>query len=129
MTEQNLDGSRILVVEDEYFLANDLSEALTEAGAEVLGPVPNVEAATAFITSGAAIDAAVLDINLHGELVFPAADALCARGIPFAFATGYDQSVMPDRFLKVPRLEKPFKGAKVAAVLAPLMAACSPGAV
>lgn len=127
MTEQNLDGSRILIVEDEYFLADDLSEALREAGAEVLGPIPSVDAATAFVTGGAAIDAAILDINLHGEMVFPVADALRDRGIPFAFVTGYDQSAVPDRFAEVPRLEKPFKGARVAAVLTPLMAACSSG--
>lgn len=128
MAEQKLEGFRILIVEDEYFLADDLDEALTGAGAEVLGPIPSVEAATAFITGGAAIDAAILDINLHGEMVFPAADALRERGIPFAFATGYDQSALPDRFAQVPRLEKPFKGARVAAVLAPLMATCAPGA-
>lgn len=123
MAEQNLEGSRILVVEDEYFLADDLQEALGQAGAEVLGPIARVETATAFIAGEPRIDAAVLDINLNGEMVFPVADALRERGIPFAFATGYDRSALPDRFAEVPRLEKPFNGARVAAVLAPLVQA------
>jgi len=123
MDEQLLAGSRILVVEDEYFLADDLDEALTQAGAEVLGPMPSVGDATRFIAGEADIDAAVLDVNLHGEMVFPVADALRERGIPFAFATGYDESALPQRFANVPRIEKPFKSEQLAAVLGPMITA------
>jgi DNA-binding response OmpR family regulator len=122
MPEQSLKGSRILIVEDEYLLADDLSHALSDAGAEVLGPIASVEDATAFIAGEPSIDAAVLDVNLRGDMVFPVADALHARGVPFAFATGYDQWALPERFAGAPRVEKPFKGYKVAAVLAPLIA-------
>jgi DNA-binding response OmpR family regulator len=121
MVEQSLQGSRILVVEDEYLLADDLSNALCDAGAEVLGPIASVEEATTFIAGESSIDAAVLDVNLRGDMVFPVADALRARGIPFAFATGYDQWAMPERFADAPRVEKPFKSSKVAAVLGSLI--------
>lgn len=121
MAEQCLRGCRVLVAEDEYLLADDLSHALAQAGAEVLGPVPSVEEATAFVARDERIDAAVLDVNLRGDMVFPVADALAARGIPFAFATGYDRWALPDRFAAVPRVEKPFTGYRVAATLAPLV--------
>jgi CheY-like chemotaxis protein len=122
MAEQTLTGRRVLVVEDEYLLADDLTQSLIEAGADVLGPAPSIEEATALIAAEAHIDAAVLDVNLRGEMVFPVADALRARGIPFAFATGYDQGALPDRFSDAPRVEKPFKGFRVASTLRPLMA-------
>ncbi|KKC24804.1 response regulator [Sphingomonas sp. SRS2] len=122
MGEQLLARRRILVVEDEYFLADDLDGALTDAGAKVLGPLPSVKEAARFIASEPSIDAAVLDINLHGEMVFPVADALRERGIPFAFATGYDQLALPARFADVPRIEKPFKSDRLAAVLGPMIA-------
>lgn len=121
MTEQTLQGSSILIVEDEYLLADDLAEALTEAGAQVLGPLASVEEAAAFVTGVAAIDAAVLDVNLRGDMVFPVADALRTRGIPFVFATGYDEWALPERFSDAPRVEKPFKGFKVTAVLGALI--------
>lgn len=123
MAEQALAGMRILVVEDEYLLADDLREALTQAGAQVLWPVPSVDDAQALIAREAAIDAAVLDINLRGEMVFPVADLLAARGVPFAFATGYDEWALPERFVGAPRVEKPLKGARVMALLRPLLVA------
>ena len=122
MSEKTLQGSRILVVEDEYFLADDLSRTLAEAGAEVIGPAASIDDATALIADAARIDAAVLDVNLRGDMVYPIADALRARGVPFAFATGYDQWALPERFSDAPRVEKPFKGYKVAAVLLPMVA-------
>ncbi|HEX8303148.1 response regulator [Sphingomonas sp.] len=125
MPEQSLRGCRILIVEDEYLLADDLSYALSEAGAQVLGPIASVEDAQTFIAGGDPIDAAVLDVNLRGDLIFPVAEALQDRGVPFAFATGYDQWALPTRFADVPRVEKPFKSHKVAAVLGPLLTACS----
>ena len=120
MANIDLNGRRILVVEDEYFLAEDLREELSDCGAQVLGPVANVKDAIAFIRTGG-IDAAVLDINLQGELVFSTADELRAQGIPFAFATGYDRSSVPQRFADVPRLEKPLKARQLAELLQPLV--------
>lgn len=114
MPEQNLRDRRILVVEDEYMLADDLRAELDEAGAVVVGPAGTVEDAMALIGSGEPIDGAVLDVNLRGEPVFPAADLLAERGVPFLFTTGYDQSAIPERFERVPRCEKPIDMARVA---------------
>lgn len=121
MTDDLLRGRRILIVEDEYLLANDLHDVIREAGAEVLGPVPSVAAALALIAAEAVIDAAVLDVNLRGEMVFAVADALVARGVPFTFATGYDHWALPDRFADAPRVEKPLKGRQIRAALEPLL--------
>jgi CheY-like chemotaxis protein len=125
MTEMDLKGLRILVVEDEYLLADDLSHALATAGAEVLGPVASIDEAKRMIAGEVRIDAALLDINLRGEMVFPVADALDARGIPFAFTTGYDHGAIPDRFSERPRLVKPFKPQKIAQLLTLLLGAAA----
>jgi DNA-binding response OmpR family regulator len=121
MNEPDLHDLRILVVEDEYLIADDLRDVLLDAGAEVLGPVPTVEAAKAVLESEPVIDAALLDINLGGALVFEVADSLIARSVPFAFATGYDRWSIPDRFSEVPRLEKPLRLQKITTVLQMLM--------
>ncbi len=117
-----LDGKRILVVEDEYFIADDLRRALARAGAEVAGPVSSVEAALALVGEGG-FDAAILDINLGGEMSFPIADALERSGTPFLLATGYDEWVIPTRFGAVPRSPKPFSIPLVVQQLARLSAA------
>ena len=104
-----ISGRRVLVVEDEYFIAEDVAAALRRAGAVVIGPVASEAAATAaLLASAAEVDCAVLDINLQGSLVFSLADTLAEQGIPFLFATGYSQESVPERFSGVPRLEKPF---------------------
>ncbi|SDO68954.1 Response regulator receiver domain-containing protein [Methylobacterium phyllostachyos] len=112
-----LTGRRVLLVEDDYFIAIDLKVWFEEGGAEVLGPVPSVDEALALIADTAAIDAAVLDINLQDELVFPVADALHARGVPFLFATGYDAAVVPPPHGAVPLCQKPIDPRVVARAL------------
>lgn len=107
MPEPSLAGSRILVVEDEYMMADDLRQALEDQDAVVLGPVAFVEDALAIVESGEAIDAAVLDINLGGEKSFPVADALVARQIPILFATGYSDRDIPARYAEIGRVGKP----------------------
>ena len=99
---------RILVVEDEYIMAQDLRYELEDAGAEVLGPVPSVTGALTLLAREAPPDAAILDVNLGGEMVYPLADILRQRGIPFMFATGYDLRALPPEYATVPRCEKPF---------------------
>ena len=104
-----LDGRRVLVVEDEYFIADDMAVALAREGAVVLGPVPTCAEALALVESERGqIDMAVLDINLGGELCFPVGDALIEAGVPFIFATGYEETMVPERFRHVRRWEKPF---------------------
>lgn len=82
--EAGLKGLRILVAEDEYLLADDVRGALANAGAEVVGPVPSVEQA-AQLVEREQIDAALLDVNLRGEMVFAIAEMLSERRVPFAF--------------------------------------------
>lgn len=104
-----LSGRRVLVVEDEYFIAEEVAGALLRAGATVVGPVASEAAARGrIITSSAPIDWAVLDINLQGSLVYALADTLADSGIPFVFATGYADESIPERFRTVPRWGKPF---------------------
>lgn len=101
-------GRRVLVVEDDYVLAKDLQHELEDAGAEVLGPVPSVADALALLATDARPGAAVPDVNLGGEWVFPMAEALRERGVPFLFATGYDRWSLPATYAEVPHCEKPF---------------------
>ncbi|GHD05120.1 response regulator [Tianweitania populi] len=107
MNQATLRDCRILVVEDEYMLADELRSELLDAGAIVLGPVGTIEDALELISAETAMDGAILDINLRGEMVFPAADLLTQRNVPFAFATGYEDSAIPDRFKQITRCEKP----------------------
>jgi hypothetical protein len=95
------------VVEDEYMLADDLRTELSEAGAIILGPAGTVEDSLRLIKAEPCIDGAVVDVNLRGLMVYPAADLLAERQVPFVFVTGYDQEVIPHRFKHVPRCEKP----------------------
>jgi CheY-like chemotaxis protein len=119
-TERALASRRVLVVEDEYFLADDMAQVLAGLGAEVLGPVSTREQALALLSSDERIDLAVLDINLRGQTVFPVADALTDRGIPFVFSTGYSQASLPPAYQEVPLWEKPFNPYELAKVLAGL---------
>lgn len=113
MPKQSLQGCRILIVEDEYLIAEVLSYDLEDAGAVVVGPVGSVAAALDLIHSESCIDAAVLDMNLQGERAYPVADLLMARSVPFLFTTGYDSKQVPPPYESVPRCEKPMTGDKV----------------
>jgi CheY-like chemotaxis protein len=104
---QPIAGHRVLLVEDDYFIATNMQSEFEHVGAQVLGPVPSVQAALALIAATPDIDAAILDINVQEEMVFPVADALQARGVPFLFATGYERTVIPQRFAHVRHYEKP----------------------
>ncbi len=73
----------------------------------MLGPAGTIEAALDLIARSERIDGAVLDVNIRGERVYPVADALKRRHIPFIFATGYDAWVIPDAYEGTPRHEKP----------------------
>lgn len=107
MDEHTLRQCRVLVAEDEYLLAEELRTELAAAGAIVLGPVGTVEDTIALIQSEPHIDGAILDLNLHGEMAFPAADLLVQRHVPFVFATGYDDAAIPARFRNIARYQKP----------------------
>jgi DNA-binding response OmpR family regulator len=107
---------RILIIEDEYYLAADLAEALVARGAEVIGPIGTLGEAMDAIAADPP-DQAVLDMNLRGELSFPIADRLDAAGIPYVIATGYSAGSLPERFRGKPRVEKPFRPEQLAQLL------------
>lgn len=120
------DGASILVVEDEYFIARELVFALHHHGLKVIGPVAEIGEALALVASGRQIDGAILDINLHNETIFPLADLLRERSIPFVFATGYDQNAIPDAYADVPRWQKPFEYEQLVNALPSLLTASGP---
>jgi DNA-binding response OmpR family regulator len=102
-------GRIILVAEKEYSIADDLTQALEKAGADVLGPVGTSDGALTLLEVMDRVDGAVLDINLHGEAINPVIDMLEARGIPYVFAIGDGETAIPDQYKHVPRWTKPFR--------------------
>ena len=101
---------RILIVEDEFFPGVLLEEDLRAAGWTTLGPYPTLSQAMS-AAAAEQFDLAVLDINLKGEMVYPLADELTARGIPFMFLSGYTGRDLPERFRELPKLSKPYNAA------------------
>jgi CheY-like chemotaxis protein len=108
MASSPLRDRRILVVEDEYLIAMSLADALDNAGSVVVGPVPSVAKAIKTIDSEPHIDAAVVDVNLGGELAYAVADMLIARKIPFIFTSGYEDNVLRSRYSQVKNCPKPY---------------------
>ena len=104
---------RVLIVEDEYYIATDLEESLRSEGAEIVGPIYELSRALTQIEKDG-FDAAVIDINLRGQSAYPIADNLIEQRIPFVFVTGYCQEVIPSRFWEVKRFEKPYVASVIA---------------
>jgi CheY-like chemotaxis protein len=102
-----LQDCRVLVVEDEYLIAADLAAVLGRAGATVVGPISTVAGGERMASGYAPLHGAVVDVSLHGEMAWPVADRLAARGVPFVFATGYNRACIPERFSNVPCFMKP----------------------
>jgi len=99
-------GNRILLVEDEILVAMMMRDILTELGFSVVGPFSRLsESMVAAVHEE--IDAGVIDVNLGGEFVYPVADVLVARNIPFVFVTGYGVESIDGRFGYVPIIKKP----------------------
>jgi DNA-binding response OmpR family regulator len=106
LTQRPLEGLRVLVVEDDYYIALEMCSALRAAGADIVGPARDLETGLAAIREES-IDCGVLDINLRGRMGFQIATELRSRGIPAIFATGYDASMIPAELADATRLEKP----------------------
>ncbi|MDB5473247.1 MAG: response regulator receiver protein [Devosia sp.] len=109
----DLNGKRIIVVEDDFMLATDMCRTLRDLGATVLGPAPTPFYAMHLI-GRKKIDAAVLDVRLHGANVFEVAGMLQDQGVPILFATGSDRKSIPGRFQDALLLEKPFDPKRLA---------------
>ena len=107
-----IDGSaasavRVLLAEDETLVALLLEEDLRSAGYTVIGPFMNLTKAI-LASRREQFDLAVLDVNLNGEMIYPLADELQARGVPFALLSGYGPTSLPERFRTLPRISKPY---------------------
>jgi len=102
-------GSRVLIIEDEFFLADDLAGELSGAGYQVVGFASSVEKARQLAASDTLnADAAVVDINLGGKMIYPVVDILRSRGIKVVFSTGYSRSAIPRDYASIPVLSKPY---------------------
>ena len=106
-------GRRVLVVEDESLVAMLLETILEDMGCVPVGPAATVEEGLQMASEGDPVDAALLDVNVAGKQVFPIAEALKARGVPFVFSTGYGEGGLPDQWRGQPTLQKPFTEAAV----------------
>ncbi len=110
-------ATRILVVEDEFLIALDITGVLEQAGLAVVGPAGTVGDALTAIAQEE-VHGALLDAHLAGEPVGRVADALKARGIPFAFVSGYGREHLPPAHQSVPLVKKPFTGQDLLAAIA-----------
>lgn len=107
---------RVFIVEDESLLVMVLEDMLPELGYEVAASAASVSSALHALGSEDP-DLAILDVNLAGSRSFPVADVLAERGIPFLFASGYGESILPERYAHVPLVAKPYGRPELEAAL------------
>jgi DNA-binding response OmpR family regulator len=105
-TGRNLAGATVLVVEDDFYLADDEKDALEAAGAQVLGPCPSIAEALTVVEAHE-LHAAILDVSVVDGPSFDLARMLSARGIRTLFVTGYDAGLIPSDLSEKTRLQKP----------------------
>ena len=118
------DRPRVLIVEDEWLIAEDTASRLRAAGYQVVGPVSSVAAALRLVEADT-VDVALLDIQLNGETSLPIAETLLARGTPFAFVTGFGQRDLPAPFRDCSVVPKPASEAAILATVADLALLCA----
>ncbi|MDP3738288.1 MAG: response regulator [Hyphomonadaceae bacterium] len=119
--DPSLFGLRVFAVEDEALIALMLEVMLEELGCKVVGVAGTVPRALAQVeTMGSDIGAAILDVNIGGEKVYPVADALAVRGVPFLFCTGYAATGIIEPYRDRIVLDKPYSKTALANALAPL---------
>lgn len=112
---------RLLVVEDEYLIRMLLEDMLADLGYDVAAAVGTIGEASE-LAAGGDFNAAILDVNLDGEEIFPVADILARRGLPFVFVTGYGERSLPEPYRDRPALQKPFQVEQLKSALAGLLA-------
>lgn len=119
--DSTLEGRRVLVVEDETLVAMEFENLLQQQGCVVLGPAPRVNRALTLLDRERP-DAAVVDLNLKGELATPVAAALSAQGVPFVLVTGYGELQSREPELQdAPRVDKPVHHRELLRVLAQVL--------
>jgi CheY-like chemotaxis protein len=110
---QPLSGRRVLIVEDESLVAMLLETILEDMGCTPVGPASTVSEGLSMVTADEPLDAALLDVNVAGSQVFPVAQALKDRGVPFIFSTGYGEGGLPDAWRGQSTIQKPFTEAAI----------------
>jgi len=117
MSTLSLRGARILIVEDNFVVADALRYLIDGYGGSVSAIVPSVQRAHEALDAGG-VDVAVLDINLNGASVVPLADHLLARGVPFVFLSGYGgEELLPEHLRSHPRFDKPVEAERLVRAL------------
>ncbi|WP_374571347.1 response regulator [Phenylobacterium sp.] len=112
-----MSSTRVLLVEDESLVALAMEDMLADLGCEVVASFGALAPAMSWLAErNRAVDGALLDVNLSGELVFPLAEALEAKGVPFVFATGYG-ALPGERFPGAMVIRKPVDLARLGAAL------------
>ncbi len=119
MTE-GLSGRRILVVEDSPVVGPFTVDILADLGCEVVGPAPNMASARKLIEDGQ-FDAALMDVHIRGERVFPLCEMLETKNVPFVFTSGYADWQMPGKWADRRRLQKPYTVGQVEEALRELL--------
>ena len=122
MSESATTMPRVLVVEDEYLIRMLLEDMLADLGYAIAEAVGSIAEASRIAASGA-FEVAILDVNVDGEEVYPVADILAQRGLPFVFVTGYGEGILPPKYRSRPTLQKPFPAEQLRSTLAQLLAA------
>ena len=112
---------RLLVVEDEYLSRMLLEDMLDDLGYGVAAAVGTLSEARQIAADGD-FSAAILDVNLDGQEIYPVADILTKRGLPFVFVTGYGERSLPEPYRGRPALQKPFQAEQLKTTLAGLLA-------
>lgn len=111
---------RVFVVEDEFLIRMLLEDMLADLGYDLAGVAGRLEEAVE-MAKAADFDLAILDVNLDGRDVYPVADVISQRGLPFIFVTGYGGRGLPDVYRNRPALQKPFQLDELCRMLAPLL--------
>ena len=111
----NFQGRRVLIAEDDYFVATELANEFRAANAQVIGPCASLAEATRLAANS---QMAVLDVDLKGQMVFPLADRMMRESVPFVFYTGFDRPLLPTRFAQIVCINKPVSPQATVHVLA-----------
>jgi len=121
MDESSQARPRVLVVEDEYLIRMLLEDMLADIGYDLAAGVGTIAEASEIAANGD-FHAAILDVNLDGKEIYPVADILTERGVPFIFVTGYGERSLVEPYRDRPALQKPFQAEQLRTALAGLLA-------
>jgi ActR/RegA family two-component response regulator len=108
-----LTGGKLLIVEDEYLIAQDLAYGSQREGIDVLGPYSSIASAIDVVKTTSDISAAIVDLNIRGHIAFDLAEKLAERKIPFIFYTGYESLIVPEQFRNIDRVRKPAEWSEI----------------